>query len=239
MKNFFKLFGIVTVFAAAGFSLMGCGSPTDGGEQGDVFYGVAEDGTYDAIELTIISQGRAARAITTGSLYTIKRKGAIISTGSIDLTGSSVTFTSQGGKIFTATLDTGNVLIIAAILLDNNTIIVIANLYPPVSNDGKIISDGTWTDNYMNIVINGNHFSTEFLKAGSSYYHDPVGSKTWGTFMFTDKYIFRIIEGWSGYEGTGWTVDYYRLFNIVSNSRTQITVYDHDVGVTIVFNKIL
>jgi hypothetical protein len=237
MKNFFKLCGIIIVLAAAGFSLAGCDTPLDEGEQTDVFYGV-EEGTTNTIELTLTAQGRSARAVTAGSLYIIKRNGTVISEGSIEVSDTLVTFTSQGGRVFTATLESGNVLIITKIVLDNGTTVAIPKLYPPVSNDGKIISDGTWSDGYMILIVSGNRFSSEFIKEGGPY-PDPVGSQTIGTFTYTAEYLFRKIERQRGYYGPKWeevTGDN-RLFDITRLSETEIKAYDYDQGVTITLIK--
>ncbi|MDR1574387.1 MAG: hypothetical protein LBS37_00130 [Treponema sp.] len=168
------------------------GGTTSAVTQSSVYYGVTSD--YATIELTLTPQSRSVRAITSGTRYVIKRNGTSVSTGSIQVSGVTVTFSSSSGTTFTATIGTGDVLNITTIKLDGGSTITIANLYPTTSTMAAIFADGTWSDGYMDFVKAGDRFSTKFIKAGGSY-NDPVGSETRGSFTYTEKYLFRHIEG--------------------------------------------
>jgi hypothetical protein len=194
MKNkWFIGFCILLVF---GLALTGCSTDGGGGDpspETTVYYGVTTDSYLYTVVLAVTPLGYSSPAISNGSSYTITvyqdTTPGIISKGTIAVSGTTVTFTSTGGKTFTAMVASAKKLEISSVTKDDNTTTGISNLNLPTDPiPADFISDGTWTSTGMSFVIRGKTYALT-MSAGNPY-NAPTGLKDNGIYAFTADHCF-------------------------------------------------
>jgi hypothetical protein len=145
--------GIAFILLAAIFTFTGCDNNSTPDPDPEV--------TYTGGDVTLTFTGHETP--TDGDSFTLK-KGSKTATGTIKVSGSTITFTPKNGSAFTATLTSGGVNISNALITfdDNTSESVTANTTKPSTPGGGSSLSGTYQNSDFTIVFTATNFTIHY-----------------------------------------------------------------------------